>query len=113
YRCPSDKNLPPGMTSYVAITGPETAWGARIDEVTDGASQTVMVIDSVGLGINWMEPRDLPASVATNGIDPPSANGMSSPHPGVVQAVFADAHLAPLEKSIDRKTLSAFFTRAG
>ncbi len=66
YRCPSglvDETPLAEKTQYFAVVGPGTAWsagnGRRITEFTDGVSNTILVIEASGLGVNWMEPRDV------------------------------------------------------
>lgn len=50
-------------TNYFAIVGPQTAWGdgepRKFEDITDGASNTILLIEAAGRGIHWMEPRDL------------------------------------------------------
>ncbi|NLE36817.1 MAG: DUF1559 domain-containing protein, partial [Pirellulaceae bacterium] len=50
-------------THYVAVTGPETMWpgkdAIRREDIHDGLSRTVMVVEIKGSDIHWMEPRDL------------------------------------------------------
>jgi len=66
YRCPSqadDKTDGPTETNYFVVVAPETIFpgtaGRTIRTITDGISSTIMVIEASGLGVNWMEPRDL------------------------------------------------------
>src|SRR5262245_35909985 len=50
-------------TNYLAVVGSATMWpGAtarKRDEIKDGASTTILIVENHGLGIHWMEPRDL------------------------------------------------------
>lgn len=65
----------PGITNYLAVVGPETAWpGARIRE--DMPADTVMIVENLGANIPWMEPRDL--DFATMDFTLGSPNGVSS-----------------------------------
>lgn len=55
----------PGQTTtnYLAIVGANTIWpGAdvrKFADITDGSSETVLIAENRGLGVNWMEPQDL------------------------------------------------------
>jgi len=65
YRCPSER-WSCEETSYVAVTGPGTAWTAKttIDRagITDAYAKTVQVIEVVDSQITWTQPLDLPVS---------------------------------------------------
>ena len=69
YVCPSDEEVRKEgatCTSYVAVVGPNAAWRSEKPQSLEGtdlcekASITIMVVETVGAGINWTEPRDLP-----------------------------------------------------
>ena len=65
YVCPAatkaGANLPP-MTSYVAVTGVNTAFpgceSRRLSEITDDKCETVLLVEVANSDIHWMEPRD-------------------------------------------------------
>ena len=65
YRCPSFASNAKGIaptTAYVAIVGEHTAWprsGTRImDDITDGTSKTLALIESEQHRIHWMSTAD-------------------------------------------------------
>ena len=65
FRCPSqhEAGQPDTETNYFAVVGPETMWPEdrriRHGHVADGLVFTLMLIEVRGLGISWMEPRDV------------------------------------------------------
>ncbi|MBN2216149.1 MAG: DUF1559 domain-containing protein [Pirellulales bacterium] len=63
FGCPSVKNNDGRHTSYLAVTGPGTAWpgerGSTLDEFTDGPSNTILLVEVADSGIPWAEPRDV------------------------------------------------------
>jgi hypothetical protein len=66
FRCPShdgETGANALETQYFAIVSPKTIWpesAARTyRDISDGTANTIMVIEASGLGINWMEPRDV------------------------------------------------------
>ena len=69
------------------------------DGITDGTSNTILVVEMVNSGIHWMEPRDLDFPQMPMTVNPEHGPGMSSPHPNVALAVFADGHTAAVTKN--------------
>ena len=67
YSCPSSPAGSPGSTetSYMVIAGPGTVFDAdkacKMSEIMDGTSNTLMVVEVKGTGVNWAEPKDLDA----------------------------------------------------
>ncbi len=61
YRCPIRGRSAP--SSYAVVVGPETAFpgsgSTSISQIEDGTVQTMLVAELGGMGIPWMEPRDL------------------------------------------------------
>ena len=117
FRCPANKANPGTLTDYVAIVGPETIWqanrGATFDEITDGSANTIAVVEAAGLGVNWMEPRDLPFSTVANGINPKQGPSMASQHPNYIIALFVDGHTQTIQQNISHQLLRAICTKDG
>jgi type II secretory pathway pseudopilin PulG len=118
YQCPSDPTAGTGSTttSYAAITGPGTLFDADVPStfgtIRDGTSNTIIVAEAASAGIQWMEPRDLDVNQMTFQING-SPTDISSHHPGVALAVFADGHTTALQNSITAQILHALITKAG
>jgi hypothetical protein len=53
----------PADTSYFAVVGDETLWpetgSASLEDIPDGPENTILLIEAVGRGVRWCEPRDL------------------------------------------------------
>lgn len=117
FRCPKDAAAKSADTSYVAVVRPETAWpgstSVSIREITDGTSTTIVVVETSGSGVNWMEPRDLPFAVVKQGTNSPLRGGFSSGHGGYAQALNADGSTRPIGGTMSPEELEALFTRAG
>jgi hypothetical protein len=63
--CPCDPASPGSTeTNFVAVVGPGTVFPSdgtsrRLADVSDGPENTLMVVEIVGAGIHWMEPKEL------------------------------------------------------
>ncbi len=67
FRCPTDRSITDHpMTSYVAVTGPGTAWD---DQRFKAKPPRVIVVEVVSSGIQWAEPRDISLDDACRGAD--------------------------------------------
>jgi hypothetical protein len=84
--CPSDETatLPAPQTNYFAVNGQQTAWpdgeGLPLDEITDGANETILLIEAAGRSIAWAEPRDLTFDEAIELLTAPGKSPVSHTH---------------------------------
>ncbi len=67
FACASDKKKysdDETLTSYFAVVGPDTIWSGK----KSAAGQSVMLVEVLGAGIHWTEPRDyvVPSAQATD-----------------------------------------------
>jgi prepilin-type processing-associated H-X9-DG protein len=118
FRCPQDHSGARSTeTSYVAVVGPNTIWPAdhvvKLDDVTDGLSSTLLVVEIANSGIHWMEPRDLHVSQMTRTINGKSGQGISSAHPGGAVVGFADGRVRFLGETTPAATIEALLTIRG
>ena len=86
----------PGQTDFLFVTGKGTAFdpptvGPGLAKLTDGTSNTMVMVEIKNSGINWAEPRDLDISQP---MSLPPGN-----HPNVNMAVFFDGHTYAIVKS--------------
>jgi hypothetical protein len=116
YACPEAELT--DETSYVAVTGPNTAWpGAtcrRVSEFKDGISNTILVIEVADSGIRWTEPRDLAFDEVPFTVTDPrtgGGRGLSSRHISDIGGCFCDpevfcgAHVLVGDGSVRRLAL--------
>ncbi len=117
YRCPSDMPFPPNGTSYVMITGPgmlsDGTSCTNMQKITDGLSDTIMIVEVTGANIPWAEPRDLEAAKITFEINDPQVTGISSQHPGGAHCAMCDGSVHFLSNATDPKQVQAMCTIAG
>lgn len=111
YECRTDSRGPgmPSQTSYLAITGRGTMWPgakpARFDDVTDGLSNVIAVVEVHNSGVQTTEPRDLDISQMPLKLNPKSGLGISSGHARGANIVFADGSVHYLAEGITKETL--------
>lgn len=104
YRCPNDVANGPGsvFTNYVAVSGPNTVLEndkpVKIASITDGTSNTVVVVEAPGTGIHWMEPRDM--DVAAFAAQFGGKVGGQSGHNGGGNVGFADGSVRFLPETL-------------
>lgn len=110
YQCPSQTAGDPG-SSYVVVVGPKTMFegnkGKKMVEITDGTSNTVILVEWPGANKNWMEPTDLDVNLFVQGA------GMASNHPSTFTVGFADGSVRSLSTTTDPGTRQAMSTASG
>jgi prepilin-type processing-associated H-X9-DG protein len=119
FNCPSDEHGGTGnastMTNYVVVVGAETAWpengATAFKDFTDGLSKTLLVVEVANSGIHWMEPRDLQVLQMAPTVNAKSGQGISSPHTGGAQVLFADGHVQFITENLSADDLRALLTR--
>jgi prepilin-type processing-associated H-X9-DG protein len=130
YRCPShshDRAVKSNETQYFAVVDPQSAWpgrnGRQIREFSDGTSWTIMVLEASGLGVNWMEPRDVSLDEAIELMTTKPRSGHSHVEDGFLtttfyetsarNVVFVDGHVTWMEQLRDPWFAKALLTAAG
>lgn len=111
------------LSAYSAVTGAGTVFdrnkSTKIREITDGKSNTLMVVESCGRKIVWTQPQDISTAEDEMSINGPgatvgqSASVSSSYHTGGSQVLLADGSVRFVSENIDPKTLRSLTTRAG
>lgn len=118
YRCPSS---PTGSCNYVALVGPGGVFEGEnpisLRDITDGAANTLLVVEVAGRTQSWMEPVDLDVSrmpLAINAGKPGfKGNSISSWHPGGVNVALADGSIRFLSDTMAMSVFQAMLTRNG
>lgn len=118
FACPSrHPGVSTGLTSFVAVTGPRTAFPdgrtVELDDITDGSSSTIMVAEVENVDIAWTEPRDLDVRAMSFRVNDPKRAGISSPHPGGAHVAFADGGKRFLRDRVTPAALRALCTIDG
>jgi hypothetical protein len=115
YRNPFAESGGKGKTSYLALVGKEgkqflTVFsgkaGVPIREVTDGTSNTIMIIEvAPEFAVPWTKPQDLQIDFKN------PLKGIFGKKTEHTRALFCDGSVHTLPKDINLKTLRVIFTR--
>lgn len=115
------------QTSYVAVVGPKTAWPGRksrdFAEMTDGMSNTLLVVEVKSPGFHWMEPRDLETYSMSFQINAPAGKCWSSYHEqrdwpwskkrACVHGLLADGTVHAWDENLTDAAMRALLTVSG
>jgi hypothetical protein len=127
YECPSNTHHRDSAgrfrTDFAMLTG-NGAFGdpsraVAIDDITDGASNTIAIVEASGLQIIWTEPRDFDVTKGPIGINLKGASGIESPgmmssyHVQGAYAAMVDGSVKFIKKSIDPELLKKLTTIDG
>lgn len=114
YTCPSGSRTPAkaGKTSYLTPRGPATIFpgteAVKLQDVTDGTSNTLFVVDaSDAAAVTWTMPDDWDIAVE------PKAQSLFGHHPGGTNVGVADGSVRFLKETITPKVLHDLMTRNG
>lgn len=112
FLCPSAIH-PLTHTTYLAVATEHSVLrrtaSLRIDEISDGTSNTILVIDVPMVeAIPWMEPRDADTSLALS-----FRTATKHPHTGGAHVLFADGAVRFLSQIIKEDVARALLTADG
>ncbi len=116
FQCPA-AHFTPSMTDYLAVVGLGTAWESgkclSLDDIGDGASNTIAVVEVRGSQIGWAEPVDLGRGQMSLTINDPARPSIGSNHEDIANVLFCDGRVLALPETTPPADLDALLTRDG
>lgn len=107
-------------TAYALLTGPGTAYDQseprKLEELPNGLTQTILVVEACGANIVWNEPRDLDVDRDRIQVNVPKESiqtgggWVSSQHGNEINVAFADGSAKTISANIDPDVLKALAT---
>ena len=118
FTCPSSPtSTGSAETNYMVITGPGTVFdgakAAKLAEIKDGTSNTLLVVEVAGAGTNWAEPVDLDASKLAPPFSAGGPDKAGSHHPGGMNGAMCDGSVQFISDTVARETLDALISKDG
>ena len=114
YRCPSESDPGAQGTSYRVVVGPGTMFPGEktttMDGITDGLSDTIMLVESSDSAVGWMEPTDLDVTQIKFNVNPGGADEISRRHSFGANVAFGDGNIAGLGDNVSSETVEAMIT---
>jgi prepilin-type processing-associated H-X9-DG protein len=116
YQSPSsERTKGTNHTNYFVVSGDETMFGpnrwTKFSDVTDGLSNTIMVVECDSMSVPWAEPADIPFDQMEFKINPPSGIGVSSAHPGGANVAMGDGSVRFVSDQLDPQTFRYLLIR--
>jgi hypothetical protein len=102
------------LTQYVALVGPKTIFPGRepvsFEDVQDGASNTLLVVEVHGDSVHWMKPEDIDPESFAQWLD--QSHDENTNHSFGTQVALADASVRFISATIDGEVLHRLITIA-
>lgn len=118
YHCPSNPESEANEeTDYLAVSGEGTVFpdvgSTTAGDCTDGASNTIMIVESHASGIHWMEPRDMSINDVGRGVNGSAQGAIRGAHHGGANVGMVDGSVRFLSDNVDPAVFKAMTTIDG
>lgn len=116
YVSPANTNVAIGESSYMLITGPGTLFPNKArpgspDAVPDGASNTLLVVETNNRVTSWIEPVDLDVAKLPSRIG--MMGGIGGSHPEGATAAYVDGQAVFIPGDAAKPIIDGLITPAG
>lgn len=121
FQCPSrshaEKQETGNRTDYVMVVGAGTVsdglTSVRLEQITDGPENTIMLVETAGTHLHWAAPGDMSLNDLPFGVNHSSRQGIGSYHPGGAHVLFCDGKVGFLSESLNPEIIRGMCTIAG
>jgi hypothetical protein len=119
FRCEQDDQSQPGETSYLVVSGRGMVFDGAAETPLadlrqgDGPEQTLLVVEAVGSGIAWTQPKDVDAVMLGYGINSQKKPSVRGPHSRQANVALADGTVVALPIELDAGQLRGLATVNG
>ena len=115
FRCPNTAHADwYPETPYVGVIGPETVWRpdseTGFEDITDGASNTVMILESHRFAQHWLNPNSVTIPQIVSSVYFDGGPVMNSQHPGGANVGMADGSVRFLRENFSVDDLETLLT---
>jgi len=102
------------VTTYLGVISRRTMWPAnycvKISDVTDGTSNTIMLLENANSDVVWSEPREMREKEALALLHPAGPNRPASSLPYSIPSMFADGSVRVISPQINRDLFVSLLT---
>src|SRR5690606_29492665 len=102
-------------TSYLVLVGKQSVFPGAVatgdSDITDGLGATILVVESYGSGICWLEPKDLDLTTMNLSINGAATDCIRSQHPSGANVLLADGTVRFLTIDTPPEYIEAYATR--
>jgi prepilin-type processing-associated H-X9-DG protein len=114
YSCPSD---PTGSCSYFVVNVPGSVFdgpkASRMADITDGTSNTIMVVEVTGSNVHWSQPQDLgPQAFASRVNQTKNGTCISSEHDTVANILMGDGSVHAIDEATANSVIQMLITKS-
>lgn len=116
FQCPTDPTMG-RTTDYMVIVGKETpfegAKACRMTDISDGTSNTIMVVEVKNSGVTWTQPKDIDFAASSFVLNKGPDGDIGSHHASGTVAAMCDGSVRTIPKNTQPADVKAMATKAG
>jgi hypothetical protein len=116
FGCPGNQATGFGETSYFVVRGPGTMFPddrpVMLDDILDGPSMTIAVVEAAGMTVGWTEPKDLLAVNLNFQVNTGEKGQLGGTHLEGINVALADGSVRFIREDTPAEFVAAMLTIA-